>query len=132
MKYMLDTNICIYVQKNKNTNVLTKFKENFSHLGISIITYAELKLGVEKSEQKEKNANALDKFVRFLEIIPFDVKAANEYGCIRAKLEKAGRKIGDNDMLIAASAKAENVILVTNNIREFERVEGLKIENWVE
>lgn len=130
LTYMLDTNICIYVMKNKNDNALQKFKDNFYHLCISIITYAELKLGVEKSEQVKKNSEALEKFVQSLPIIPFNVKAANEYGYIRAKLEKEGRTISGNDMLIAASAKAENVILVTNNVREFERVDGLKIEDW--
>lgn len=131
MKYMLDTNICIYVQKNKNPNVLKKFKENFSQLGISVITYAELLVGVENSECKEKNAESLEKLVKYLEITPFDVNAAKEYANIRAKLEKSGNRIGDNDMLIAANAKAENAILVTNNVREFERVDGLIVENWV-
>lgn len=131
MKYMLDTNICIYVQKNKNPNVLMKFKEHFSQLGISVITYSELLVGVEKSERKEKNAEALEKFVKYLEIAPFDVRAAKEYGSIRANLEKSGNKIGGNDMLIAANAKAENAILVTNNVREFDRVEGLTVENWI-
>ncbi len=131
MKYMLDTNICIYVQQNKNPNVLKKFKENFSQLGISVITYAELLVGVEKSECKEKNAESLEKLVKYLEITPFDVNAAKEYANIRAKLEKSGNRIGDNDMLIAANAKAENAILVTNNVREFERVDGLIVENWV-
>lgn len=92
MKYMLDTNICIYVQKNKNPNVLKKFKENFSQLGISVITYAELLVGVEKSECKEKNAESLEKFVKYLEITPFDVNAAKEYANIRAKLEKSGNR----------------------------------------
>ena len=131
MKYMLDTNICIYVQQNKNPNVLKKFKENFSQLGISVITYAELLVGVEKSECKEKNAESLEKLVKYLEITPFDVSAAKEYANIRAKLEKSGNRIGDNDMLIAANAKAENAILVTNNVREFERIDGLIVENWV-
>ena len=131
MKYMLDTNICIYVQQNKKPNVLKKFKENFSQLGISVITYAELLVGVEKSECKEKNAESLEKLVKYLEITPFDVNAAKEYANIRAKLEKSGNRIGDNDMLIAANAKAENAILVTNNVREFERVDGLIVENWI-
>ena len=130
MKYMLDTNICIYVQKNKNPHLLQKFKEQFLQLGISVITYAELLVGVGKSERKEKNAEALEKFVKYLEVVRFDVRAAKEYANIRARLEKSGNKIGDNDMLIAAHAKAENAILVTNNVREFERVEGLVIEDW--
>jgi len=128
---MIDTNICIYVQKKKHPSVLKKFKENFFRLCISAVTYAELVVGVEKSEKKEKNIVALRDFMRFLEVVPFDIEAAKEYGIIRAKLEKGGKVIGNNDMMIAASAKVKNMILVTNNIREFERVDGLRLENWV-
>ncbi len=131
MRYMIDTNICIYVQKKKHPSVLEKFKENFFRLCISAVTYAELVVGVEKSEKKEKNIVALRDFMRFLEVVPFDIEAAKEYGIIRAKLEKSGKVIGNNDMMIAASAKVKNMILVTNNIREFERVDGLRLENWV-
>lgn len=131
MRYMIDTNICIYVQKKKHPSVLKKFKENFFRLCISAVTYAELVVGVEKSEKKEKNIVALRDFMRFLEVVPFDIEAAKEYGIIRAKLEKGGKVIGNNDMMIAASAKVKNMILVTNNIREFERVDGLRLENWV-
>ena len=131
MRYMIDTNICIYVQKKKHPSVLRKFKENFFRLCISAVTYAELVVGVEKSEKKEKNIVALRDFMRFLEVVPFDIEAAKEYGIIRAKLEKSGKVIGNNDMMIAASAKVKNMILVTNNIREFERVDGLRLENWV-
>lgn len=131
MRYMIDTNICIYVQKKKHPSVLKKFKENFFRLCISAVTYAELVVGVEKSEKKEKNIVALRDFMRFLEVVPFDIEAAKEYGIIRAKLEKSGKVIGNNDMMIAASAKVKNMILVTNNIREFERVDGLRLENWV-
>lgn len=131
MRYMIDTNICIYVQKKKHPSVLKKFKENFFRLCISAVTYAELVVGVEKSEKKEKNIVALRDFMRFLEVVPFDIEAAKEYGIIRAKLEKSGKVIGNNDMMIAASAKVKNMILVTNNICEFERVDGLRLENWV-
>ena len=131
MRYMIDTNICIYVQKKKHPSVLEKFKENFFRLCISAVTYAELVVGVEKSEKKEKNIVALRDFMQFLEVVPFDIEAAKEYGIIRAKLEKSGKVIGNNDMMIAASAKVKNMILVTNNICEFERVDGLRLENWV-
>ena len=131
MKYMLDTNICIYVQKNKHPKVLKQFRENFSQICISAVTYAELAVGVEKSEQKEKNSIALHDFTKFLNVVPFDIEAAKEYGTIRVELEKSGKVIGNNDMMIAASAKVHNMILVTNNVREFERVSGLRLENWI-
>ena len=131
MRYMIDTDICIYVQKKKYPHVLEKFKKKFSQICISAVTYAELAAGVEKSEQKEKNAVALNDFTGFLEIVPFGTEEAKEYGNIRAKLEKSGKVIGNNDMMIAASAKVHNMILITNNVREFERVSGLRLENWI-
>lgn len=133
MKYMLDTNICIYAIKNKPENVLKKFKENMQEgLCISVVTLAELEYGVEKSSNPEKNTAALLQFVSLLDIIPFDNDAALEYGKICAYLHKKGMPIGTMDMLIAAHAKSQDLILVTNNVREFERVTDLKIENWVE
>lgn len=133
MKYMLDTNICIYAIKNKPEKVLEKFKENLQEgLCISVITLAKLEYGVEKSSNPEKNMAALLQFVSLLDIIPFDDDAALEYGKICAELHKKGTPIGTMDMLIAAHAKSEDLILVTNNVREFERVIDLKIENWVE
>ena len=132
MTYMLDTNICIYAIKNKPEQVLEKLKENLSNgICISAITLAELQHGVEKSMNPEKNSMALLQFLSILDILPFDDLAAVEYGKICAYLQKRGTPIGTMDMLIAAHAKTENLIIVTNNVREFERVPDLKIENWI-
>ena len=131
MTYMLDTNICIYAIKNKPEQVLEKLKQNLSNgICISAITLAELQHGVEKSMNSEKNSMALLQFLSILDILPFDDLAAVEYGKICAYLQKRGTPIGTMDMLIAAHAKTENLIIVTNNVREFERVPNLKIENW--
>ena len=131
MTYMLDTNICIYAIKNKPEQVLEKLKENLSNgICISAITLAELQHGIEKSMNPEKNSMALLQFLSILDILPFDDLAAVEYGKICAYLQKRGTPIGTMDMLIAAHAKTENLIIVTNNVREFERVPDLKIENW--
>ncbi len=131
MTYMLDTNICIYAIKNKPEQVLEKLKQNLSNgICISAITLAELQHGVEKSMNPEKNSMALLQFLSILDILPFDDLAAVEYGKICAYLQKHGTPIGTMDMLIAAHAKTENLIIVTNNVREFERVPNLKIENW--
>ena len=132
MKYMLDTNICIYVQK-QNPAVLARFQEHAGEgLAISVITLAELEHGAAKSTRPEKSRVALIKFLSLVTVLPFDRTAAYEYGQIRAELERKGKPIGPLDMQIAAHAKAENLIIVTNNVREFERVEGLMIENWYE
>lgn len=132
MRYMLDTDICIYLIKKQPEHVLNKL---YSHLdegiGISAITLAELMLGVEASAYQEKNAVALNQFLAIVKILAFDDEAAAEYGKIRAILESKGTPIGPMDTLIAAQARAKNLTLVTNNIREFERVEGLVIDNWV-
>lgn len=131
--YMLDTNICIYAIKNKPEQVLQRIKRNVQKgLCISVITLAELEHGVQKSLYPEKNEVALIQFLAILEILPFNDLAAVEYGKICAYLQKRGTPIGTMDMLIAAHAKAEKVVLVTNNTREFERVPGLKFENWAE
>ena len=132
MKYLLDTNICIYVQK-QYPSVLRKFMEKADEgLAISVITLAELEHGAAKSTRPEKSRVALIKFLSMVTVLPFDREAAYEYGQIRAALERKGTPIGPLDMQIAAHAKAENLIIVTNNVREFERVEGLIIENWYE
>ena len=133
MTYMLDTNICIYAIKNKPEQVLKMLKCKLEQgLCISAITLAELEHGVEKSTQPERNRAALFQFLAILDILPFDDLAAAEYGEICAYLQKRGTPIGTMDMLIAGHARAENMILVTNNVREFERVPDLKIENWDE
>lgn len=130
MKYMLDTNMCIYAQKNI-PQVIEKIKNNFEYgVAISSITLAELEFGVQASANVEKNTIALYKFLSIVEILDFDSNAATEYGKIRADLKRKGTPIGNMDMLIAAHAKSEDLIVVTHNTREFERVEGLKLEDW--
>lgn len=130
MKYMLDTNMCIYAQKNI-PQVIEKMKNNFQYgVAISSITLAELEFGVQASANVEKNTIALYKFLSIVEILDFDSSAATEYGKIRADLKKKGTPIGNMDMLIAAHAKSEDLIVVTHNTREFERVEDLQLEDW--
>lgn len=133
MKYMLDTNICIYTIKHKPEAVIKAFlAHDPDELCISSITYAELMYGVEKSAAPERNRLAITMFLSPLSILEFDALAAEQYGSIRADLERKGTPIGSMDMLIAAHAKSENLILVTNNTREFFRVEGLQVEDWVQ
>ncbi len=133
MKYLLDTNICIYVINEKPERVLRKFEQfPVSEFGISSITHAELQYGVVKSKNRIKNQNALDQFLLPLTILPFDgQKVAERYGEIRVFLESAGKKIGPLDTLIAAHALALNLTIVSNNIKEFARIPGLKCENWI-
>lgn len=132
MKYMLDTNTCIFIIK-KNENVLSRIKKiDFKEICISSITLSELEYGVAKSINYEKNKKALEDFIYNFSILSFDSDAAYEYGKIRADLEKTGSPIGSMDMLIAAHAKSQKLILVTNNTKEFIRVDGLKIEDWKE
>jgi tRNA(fMet)-specific endonuclease VapC len=132
MLYLLDTNICIYIIKKKPASVLEKFRRTpLGEIGISSITLAELEYGINKSSDPEKNRGALNQFIIPLEILNFDIPASVDYGSVRAKLEIQGKSIGPLDTLIAAHAKSMNLILVTNNVNEFNRVEGLKVENWV-
>ena len=131
MKYMLDTNICIYAIKHKPPEVIKKFLEhNPDDMCISSITYGELMHGVEKSQAVERNRVAITLFLSSIYILPFDNYSAEEYGKVRADLERRGTPIGPMDMLIAGHAKSEGLILVTNNTREFFRVGDLKIEDW--
>ena len=131
MKYMLDTNICIYLIKQQPPKVLKHFKSHaIGDIGISSITPAELRYGVSKSQHIEKNQQALDEFILPLEIADFDEKAAQEYGAIRAELERAGKTIGSMDMLIGSHAHALGVTLVTNNTKEFRQIKNLKIVDW--
>ena len=131
MRYMLDTNICIYAIKHKPEQVFLKLQEHDpSEVCISAVTYAELVHGVEKSRSVEKNRVALALLLANMEIMDFDSSAAESYGKIRADLEKAGKPIGPLDMMIAGHAKSLGYTIVTNNTREFMRVNGLKLENW--
>lgn len=132
MRYMLDTNICIYVIKHKPESVFRKLKKiKPEDVCISSITYAELAYGVEKSAQPERNRLALSMMLSSIEIVAFDDAAADEYGEIRAGLERKGTPIGSLDILIAAHARSLGCTLVTNNTKEFCRVEGLEVVNWV-
>lgn len=131
MQYLLDTNICIYIIKQKPIHVFEKFnKVALGNIGISSITFAELMYGVKKSDIAEKNLIALQQFITPLEIYDFDFQASIIYGGIRAGLEKQGTPIGSLDFLIAAHALSRNMILVTNNTKEFNRVPNLIVENW--
>lgn len=133
MKYMLDTNICIYAIKHKPIQVFKRLQEHDpSEICISSVTYAELVHGVEKSSAVEKNRFALTLLIANIEIVDFDSRAAECYGKVRADLEKRGMPIGPLDMMIAGHALSLEYVVVTNNTREFERVNGLRIENWVE
>lgn len=132
MKLMLDTNICIYIIKQQPESVLRRFLEyQVGDIGISSITLSELRYGVAKSKHREKNSEALDEFLIPLEILPFDEDAVLAYGEIRSSLEKAGTPIGAMDLLIAAHAVSQGVTLITNNLREFSRVPGLAVVDWV-
>jgi tRNA(fMet)-specific endonuclease VapC len=131
MNYLLDTNICVLLIRQKSPLVLSKLTSHpIIDIGISAITLAELQYGVDKSSQPTQNQQALDQFLLPLTILPFDEQDAIAYGQIRAKLEAQGLPIGALDTLIAAQAIHYNLILVTNNIREFVRVPGLVIEDW--
>ena len=131
MRYMLDTNICIYAIKKKPECV---FQHLMAHdpaeVCISSVTYAELCHGVEKSSAVMKNRIALTLFLANIEILPFDDAAAGHYGSIRAALEKEGRPIGPLDTMIAGHARSKGYTVVTNNTGEFDRVPGLRTENW--
>ncbi len=132
MRYMLDTNICIYVIKHKPETVFQKLQNtNPEDVCISSVTYAELVHGVEKSAAVEKNRLALSMLLANMEILDFDVDAADCYGKIRAVLEKKGTPIGPLDMMIAAHAQSLGYTVVTNNVKELSRVSALRIENWV-
>ena len=133
MKYLLDTNICIYIINEKPKSVLENFQTYPVHeFGISSITHAELQYGVQKSRHRAKNQNALDQFLTPLTILPFHgADVVLQYGRIRAKLESTGKKIGPLDMLIAAHALSLGLTIISNNIRQFSRVPGLKCEDWV-
>ncbi len=132
MKYMLDTNILVYAKNKRPESVLKRLTRLApADVCISSVTLAEMEYGVFKSLMPEQNQLALMLFLSGIQIEPFDSKAAFEYGKIRAALTKKGTPIGANDLLIAAHAKSLDLILVTNNTREFERVEGLRLENWV-
>ena len=131
IKYMLDTNIVIYVIKRRPIKVLDIFNRHVGQMCISSITLAELLHGAEKSARIEHNLAVVEDFVSRLSVMEYDTKAASQYGDIRANLERKGTSIGVNDLHIAGHARSQALTLVTNNIAEFERVEGLRLANWV-
>ena len=131
LKYLLDTNIVIYVLKRRPVEVLEIFNTNASRMAISSITLSELFYGAEKSINVDKNLEAIEEFISHLEVLSYDAKASQHYGQIKAALEKKGEVIGENDIHIAAHAISQGLILVTNNLREFKRVPNLALENWI-
>jgi tRNA(fMet)-specific endonuclease VapC len=131
LKYMLDTNIVIYVIKRKPIAALQVFNSRAGLISISSITLSELLHGAEKSPNPEHNLRMVEDFCSRLEVLDYTPKASAHYGDIRATLERQGKVIGVNDMHIAAHARSEGLIVVTNNMKEFERVPALRLENWV-
>jgi tRNA(fMet)-specific endonuclease VapC len=131
LKYLLDTNIVIYVIKRRPIEVLGLFNEHAGRMAMSAITLSELYHGAEKSAKVSKNLEVIEEFSSMLEVLPYTGKASAHYGSIRSALEKAGQPIGVNDLHIAAHARSEGLVVVTNNVSEFARVPGLMVENWV-
>jgi tRNA(fMet)-specific endonuclease VapC len=131
LTYMLDTNICIYVMKNYPLSLQEKFNSLAEQLCISSITLGELHYGAEKSARRAENLVAIEHFVARLDVLPFEANAAAHYGQVRAELELMGTPCGPHDMQIGGHARSEGLIVVTNNMREFSRMPGIRVENWV-
>ncbi len=131
-QYLLDTNICIYIINKRPESVYKKFKKvNLENIFISSITDFELRYGVEKSQKLEKNFQILEDFLGYLNILSFDTSDSLVAATIRNRLEKKGEMIGPYDILIASQAISRDLVLVTNNEKEFKRIKELKIENWL-
>lgn len=131
-RYLLDTNICIYISRQKPPQVLARFEKlHFGEAVISVITYGELLYGARKSQQADVALRKLAGLTSLIPVDPMPESAAHEYGAIRATLESRGQPIGGNDLWIAAHAKAAGLTLVTNNEKEFRKIVSLKLENWV-
>lgn len=131
MKYLLDTDICIYIMNKRPAEVIARFKQyDVGDVGLSTITLSELQFGVAKSGKPKKNQQRLADFAAPFSVIPYEEAAAKAYGDIRYQLEKQGQSIGPLDLLIAAQAKSRKLVLVTNNEREFARIDDLEVENW--
>ncbi len=131
LRHMLDTNICIYVIKNRPAGLRERFNRLADQLCISAVTLAEIIYGAEKSSRQTENIKVVEQFASRLDVLPFGERAATHYGQIRADLERAGRPIGLYDMMIGGHARSEGLTLVSNNVREFQHIEGLRIDNWV-
>ena len=132
LKYMLDTDMCIFTITRKPAHIKRMFNTHIGQLCISAVTWGELICGAEKSEQVEKNLATLDGFAARLEVLPFDKQASRQFGQVKAELELQGQKIGSYDTMIAGHARSKGLIVVTNNVREFKRVEGVRVVNWLE
>lgn len=130
LKYLLDTNICIFTMKNKPQIVRDAFNRHDGQMCISSVTLMELIVGAEKSLQVERNLHAIEGFTARLVVLPYDVGAANHTGQIRADLKRKGTPVGAYDYMIAGHARSQGLIVVTNNRREFDRVPGLRVEDW--
>ena len=130
LKYLLDTNMVIYTMKNRPPQVKRRFQQHEGQMCISAVTLGELVFGAEHSQQVERNLADIEAMVARLEVLPFDRKAAYHFGQIRAALYSMGQPIGPYDMMIAGHARASGLILITNNLNEFERIPGLLLENW--
>ena len=132
MKYLIDTNICIYIIKRKPPEVIARFIDlDIGDIAISSVSTSELYYGASKSQRVEENTKALNDFLMPIKVVSYNEASSVIYGEIRATLEKQGQVIGGMDMMIAAHALSLGVPLVTNNTKEFQRVEGLTVENWV-
>ncbi len=131
LRYLLDTNIVIYVIKRRPPEAMAQFNLQAGRMAISTITLAEMVHGAEKSAHPAANLAVVEDFCSRLEVLPYDAKAAHHYGAIRSHLERLGQTIGVNDLHIAAHARSAGLVVVTNNMREFERVPALALENWV-
>lgn len=131
LEFMLDTNICIYVMRGRQPNLSDRFASSAINICISTITLAELHYGAEKSVQKTTNLRAIEQFTQGIAVLSFSPAAAAHFGQIRADLERAGTPASSPDILIGAHARSEGLTLVTNNRREFDRIAGLRVENWV-
>ena len=131
LKYMIDTNIAIYTLKNRPAKVKEAFTQHVGEICLSSVSWGELVYGAEKSLQVERNLSVIEGFSARLDIVPFDSLSAMHFGQLRAELARSGQLIGPYDMLIAGHARSLGLTLVTNNIREFRRVPGLRVENWV-
>jgi tRNA(fMet)-specific endonuclease VapC len=130
IKYMLDTNILIYTIRNRPKKVRDAFKKHADYLAMSTVTLGELIYGAEKSAQSVRNLADIEALAARMDVVPFDSQAAIHFGQVRAELAKSGKLIGPFDLMIAGHARSLGLILVTNNLREFKRVPGLRVENW--
>lgn len=130
LKYMLDTNICIFTIKNKPSVVREAFRQHYDRMCISSVTLMELSYGAEKPAIPEKNLRVVESFIARLEVLTYGIEAATHSGQIRAELAKLGTSIGPYDSMVAAHARSQGLILVTNNTREIERVPGIRLSDW--